>query len=114
MAIYYAASTRGFYDTDFSELAPPSDAVKITKAYHEELIFGQGGNKVIEPDASGYPVLVDKTVSPEDTNVYREKLRRLAYEAEADPLFFRYQRGDGTREEWLAKIEEIKLRYPYV
>ena len=38
--------------------------------------------------------------------------RRAAYEAEADPLFFKYQRGEATQEEWLAKIAEIKARYP--
>lgn len=39
-------------------------------------------------------------------------LRRAAYQAEADPLFFKYQRGEATQEEWLAKLAEIKARYP--
>lgn len=38
--------------------------------------------------------------------------RASAYKAEADPLYFKVQRGDATHEEWLAKIEEIKNRYP--
>lgn len=38
--------------------------------------------------------------------------RRAAYIAEADPLFFKAQRGEATQEEWLAKIEEIKERFP--
>jgi hypothetical protein len=42
----------------------------------------------------------------------QEALRKAAYIAESDPLFFKYQRGDATKEEWLAKIEEIKARYP--
>jgi hypothetical protein len=39
--------------------------------------------------------------------------RAAAYASEADPLFFKYQRGEATKEEWEAKIEEIRSRYPY-
>ena len=42
-----------------------------------------------------------------------KKLRNLAYIEEADPLFFKSQRGEATVEEWQAKIEEIKSRFPY-
>jgi hypothetical protein len=38
--------------------------------------------------------------------------RSICYQTEADPLFFKYQRGDATKEEWLAKVEEIKARFP--
>lgn len=38
--------------------------------------------------------------------------KRTAYAAEADPLFFKWQRGEGTQEAWLAKVNEIKARYP--
>jgi hypothetical protein len=38
--------------------------------------------------------------------------RRAAYIAEADPLFFKAQRGEATMEEWQAKIAEIKNRFP--
>ena len=39
--------------------------------------------------------------------------RSAAYRNESDPLFFKYQAGEVTKEEWLAKREEIKDRYPY-
>lgn len=39
-------------------------------------------------------------------------LRRAAYAAEADPIFFMAQRGEATQAEWLAKISEIRARYP--
>lgn len=42
-----------------------------------------------------------------------ETLRRAAYQQEADPLFFQWQRGEVEREAWLEKIEEIRARYPY-
>ena len=35
-----------------------------------------------------------------------------AYKAEADPLFFKAQRGEAEMYDWMKKIEEIKLRYP--
>jgi len=43
----------------------------------------------------------------------QETSRQVSYKEEADPLFFKYQRGTATKEEWLAKVEEIKSRYPY-
>jgi len=39
--------------------------------------------------------------------------RASAYTAEADPLFFKAQRGEATIEEWQAKVAEIRSRYPY-
>jgi hypothetical protein len=42
-----------------------------------------------------------------------ETSRALAYAAEADPLFFKYQRGEATQQDWLDKVEEIRVRYPY-
>jgi hypothetical protein len=41
-----------------------------------------------------------------------EANRRAAYAAEADPLVFKYQRGEATEQEWLDKIAEIRARYP--
>jgi hypothetical protein len=40
----------------------------------------------------------------------KDELRRLAYEQEADPLFFKWQRDEGTRQQWLDKVAEIKAR----
>jgi len=38
--------------------------------------------------------------------------RRAAYVSEADPLFFKAQRGEATLQEWQDKIAEIKARFP--
>jgi hypothetical protein len=38
--------------------------------------------------------------------------RHAAYVAEADPLFFKAQRGEVEQQVWLDKVAEIKLRYP--
>ena len=42
-----------------------------------------------------------------------ESQRATAYRSEADPLFFKSQRGEATTAEWEAKVAEIKARYPY-
>jgi hypothetical protein len=42
-----------------------------------------------------------------------KRQRADAYQNEADPLFFKAQRGEATTEEWSAKIVEIRSRYPY-
>ena len=42
-----------------------------------------------------------------------EANRQAAYVQEADPLFFKWQAGESTAQEWLAKREEIRSRYPY-
>jgi len=39
--------------------------------------------------------------------------RASAYRLEADPLFFKAQRGEATTDEWTAKVAEIKARFPY-
>ena len=41
-----------------------------------------------------------------------ERKRKAAYIAESDPLFFKAQRGEATMEEWQAKVQEIKTKYP--
>jgi hypothetical protein len=42
-----------------------------------------------------------------------QRERAAAYASEADPLAFKMLRGEITKEEWEAKIEEIRVRHPY-
>jgi len=58
------------------------------------------------------PIVPPKPPLP-PTKEEQEALRHAAYTAEADPLFFKWQAGEGTEAEWLAKREEIRNRYPY-
>lgn len=50
----------------------------------------------------------------EDINAIAEENRRFFYTQEADPLFMQVQRGEIPAEQWTAKIQEIKDRFPYV
>ena len=42
-----------------------------------------------------------------------EVARRVAYEQDADPLFFQWQRGDGTEQAWLDAVALVKATHPY-
>lgn len=73
--------------------------------------FDRDGNQ-IELDQS----LVDAaavTVAEEKALAFAKYNRSQAYAAEADPLFFKAQRGEATTDEWTAKVAEIKARFPY-
>jgi len=50
--------------------------------------------------------------TPEEEAEMLRQQRQYAYQQEADPLFFKWQRGESTEQEWLDKIAEIKARYP--
>jgi len=71
-------------------------------------------------DADGNSVAVDEAaVSAEIQRLQPIKAaeqagrnRKAAYISEADPLFFKAQRGEATMEDWQAKVAEIKNRFP--
>jgi len=41
------------------------------------------------------------------------KARQSAYQQSADPLFFKFQAGEGTEKEWLAARQEVVDANPY-
>ena len=48
-------------------------------------------------------------------NAAAQKARQVDFAAEADPLFFAWQRGeeDASEQLWLAKVAEVRARHPY-
>ena len=63
---------------------------------------------------TGEETIIDAPVDAAPvTKEQQESARRVAYTAEADPLFFRWQASEGTETDWLAKRQEIRDRYPY-
>ena len=72
-------------------------------------------------DANGNQIELDQalvdaaavTVAAEQAQAQAERNRSKAYATEADPLFFKAQRGEATMDEWNAKVAEIRARYPY-
>ena len=64
----------------------------------------------MQPHAAPY---VAPPPPPPPTQAEQEVKRQSAYTTEADPLFFKWQAGEATEVEWLAKREEIRTRFPY-
>lgn len=96
----------------------------IRKAYPDALldITGETIEELIVTDAvTGQPFAFDQalatsayqTVVAEQVQAQAERNRASAYRLEADPLFFKAQRGEATTDEWTAKVAEIKARFPY-
>ncbi len=57
-------------------------------------------------------IKIDPVKATAKKSAEAEASRKAAYIAEADPLFFRAQRGEIEEQVWLDRIAEIKARYP--
>ena len=55
-------------------------------------------------------VITDKSL--DEINVIHESYRKQAYIDESDPLFFKWQRDEIDKQDWLDKVTEIKQRFP--
>ena len=90
----------------------------IRKAYPNVVTIDDGTGAF---DAAGNQVQLDQAkvdaaaviVAQEQALATAQQNRATAFTSEADPLFFKAQRGEATIEEWEAKVEEIRTRYPY-
>lgn len=75
---------------------------------YENLEWHGPGDKPTETEiVSSWPQVEQQTLKAQ-----QDEQRRIAYVAEADPLFFKWQRNEGTEQAWLDKIAEIKARLP--
>jgi hypothetical protein len=111
--MFYSKSANSFYVKEIHGNKMPIDCVEISKEKHEELLAGQSLGKIIKADENGNPVLREPDpLSKEDFDAIADLNRKDAYMKEADPLFFKYQRDEATKEEWLDKVNEIKNRFP--
>jgi hypothetical protein len=70
------------------------------------VVVFENGVKVVRP------AMPDELEFILPTSAQIAALRKAAYQNEADPLYFKAQREEATMDEWLAKIAEIKARYP--
>jgi len=72
-------------------------------------------NDTVRPmTAEEWQTWVDATWNGDQPTVAEvEAERRAAYAAESDPLFFEWQRGDGTEQAWLDAVAAVKAAHPY-
>ena len=82
---------------------------KITNVIEAEDDFALEGVTLVA-DADGKAFSPAPEIKPSAEQI--AALRAAAYAAEADPLFFKWQRDEADREDWLRKVKEIKARYP--
>lgn len=76
----------------------------------ENLIMTVVGSPVTQQQLQ---TAVDNYPENKVDNSEKKRLRQNAFIKEADPLFFGWQRGENTEQEWLDKVAEIRARYPY-
>ena len=90
----------------------------IYRAYPNVVTIDDGAGAF---DADGKPVKIDQAkvdaaaviVAKEQALATAQQQRAAAYAAEADPLFFKAQRGEVSMDDWTAAVEAIRARYPY-
>jgi hypothetical protein len=46
-------------------------------------------------------------------NAYQSSCRAAAYPVESDPIYFQWQRGLKTEQEWLDAVAAVHAQYPY-
>jgi hypothetical protein len=69
-------------------------------------------NEAKQPTAAAIAKAAPEGAYIRELNKVKE-LRRIAYQAEADPIFFQAQREDTyTLQNWKDKVKEIDERYP--
>lgn len=81
-----------------------------------EIIVDAATGKITERELTAEELAELKETTEQKTARLRaeiEQIRRGAYIAEADPLYFGWQRNENTEQEWLDKIAEIRARHPY-
>ena len=116
--MFASKTTRGFYDAAVHGENMPADVVEITNEEHSALLEGQSQGKLIDFDEAGYPFLDEPPPPAPDTLEQVQAKRQAAYVAESDPLKNEAEYNaiiSGTEPDysaWLAKVAEIKERFP--
>ena len=109
--MYYSPSTNGFYDPEINPNIP-DDAIEISKQTYDDLIAGQASGLVIYFDGQEPALKEQRQPTYDEELKLINNSRSLAYRTEADPLFFKSQRGECSLDEWKEKVAEIKALYP--
>ena len=84
----------------------------IYRELRDDVDVAEGTIYVTKRPDDTYDWVNGEWIKSERENQVNKELRAEAYKQEADPIAFKMLRGEATQEEWLAKISEIKLRYP--
>ena len=100
----YSLETQKIYSKENGQIAEISIDKDIPQEY------------TTEPRPDEFHTFVGEKWELTDIKGLNEQIksqRASTYRKEADPLFFKSQRGEATIEEWQGKVNEIKERFPY-
>ena len=84
---------------------------EVVAIYEDRGAFDKDGNQVELDQAKVDAAAV--IVAKEQVLATAQQQRAAAYAVEADPLAFKYLRDEVDLEQWKAKINEIRARFPY-
>ncbi len=82
-----------------------TDAPSIT--YKQNIVEGTPVNE----DGTWKQTWIVTNKPAEEVSAIQESNRKQAYIDESDPLFFKWQRGEATEQEWIDKVNQIKQRW---
>jgi hypothetical protein len=103
---YILTNTQGEIFGAFTKIDKLSDGYLCDNSILYTVITGE----VTESEVA------DDYMTPEQIANYNDnqsQLRAKAYPVEADPIFFQYQRGSKTEQEWLDAVAVVQDKYPY-
>lgn len=108
----FSTTTKCFYPENANYTELPDDLIDVTRKEHEAALNRKKGEVL---DVIDGRLVIVAAPGPSDADLYAnaKAARAAAFTAEADPLFFKWQAGEGTEADWKAKREEIRNRFPY-
>jgi|DEB0MinimDraft_10_1074344.scaffolds.fasta_scaffold09854_2 hypothetical protein len=86
----------------------PSLQWSINGENYEDIIVFNGGKLPSKKELDSH----SENVKAIKKSRIADQQRQSAYQTESDPLFFKYQAGEATEQDWLDKRNEIKARIP--
>lgn len=99
--LYYAESTRGFYDTAINRVIP-EDAVAVTRQQHAALLAAQAGGKEIVSSPGGVPIAVERRLTREQIVEGVRIAASAALAASDSAIIAFYENGAPVPEQWKA------------
>lgn len=91
----------------------------LAKRYADKLwtLVGNEYENLEWKDSSKKPTKTELEAYWEEVELETEKekidnLRRAEYQKVSDPLFFAYQRGEASQQDWLDAVQSVKEKYP--
>jgi hypothetical protein len=94
-------------------LIPANTTEKAPPDYDAETqVLRYDGKWIVEDVPQPEPEPEPEPPTPEQQIEMLQSQRRSAYQQESDPIYFLWQRGKATEQDWLDAVAAIKARFP--